>query len=125
MDTIERVTDAVNKAEDAAKDIKREELLQKFSHAHHKLSKPFTYCGETYEELDMDFESLTGRMIESIDDELAAMNININTPSASHRYQRMVAARAAKVPSDMIEALPLSDYNAITNAARFFLIVTG
>lgn len=90
-----------------------------------KLSKPFTYEGKTYEEITMDFEGLTGRDIEAIDDELAAFGIVIPNPNISHKYQRLLAARAAGVPSDMLNALPAQDYNKITFTARRFLLATA
>ena len=36
-----------------------------------------------------------------------------------------IAARAAGVGSDVIEAMPLNDFNRITSAARDFLLDSG
>jgi hypothetical protein len=68
---------------------------------------------------------MTGADMEAIDDEMAAMGITVESAARSRRYQRIFAAKAGSVPSDMIEKLPVADYNAITNAARLFLLVTG
>jgi hypothetical protein len=89
------------------------------------LSKTVTFCDETYTKLEMDFEGLTGKDMEAIDDELAAMGVVIPNPNINHKYQRILAARAAGVPSDMIEKLPLRDYQKITTAARSFLLATA
>ena len=53
----------------------RESLIRRFAHETVKLSRPFQWCGKTYEELDMDFEGLTGRDMEAIDDEIGAMGL--------------------------------------------------
>lgn len=81
--------------------------------------------GEKVLELDMDFEGLTGRDMEAIDVEIGAMGLRGTLPAYSRKYQRMLAAKAAKVPNDVIEHLPLADYNAVVNAAQNFLFVTG
>ena len=124
MNENEKKTDNTEVTESSNERLNLDDAKPLVTHAYHKLSKPFEFCGQTYTELDMDFEGLTGRVMESIDDELGAMGITIAIPAISHRYQRMVAARAAHVPSDMIEQLPLGDYNKITGAARRFLLVT-
>lgn len=103
----------------------RESLIRRFGHETVRLSSPFQWCGKTYEELDMDFEGLTGRDMEAIDDEIGAMGLRGTLPAYSRKYQRMLAAKAAKVPNDVIEHLPLADYNAVVNAAQNFLFVTG
>lgn len=102
-----------------------EEVITKQSHTVYKLSKPMKWMKTTYTELDLDFESLTGKDFEAIDDELAGLGIIIATPQINHRYQRMLAARAAKVPNDMLENLPARDYNKVTVAARNFLLATA
>lgn len=85
------------------------------------LSKTAEYENETYETIEMDFGGLTGRDIEAVEDEVsAAENIRFS-PSISKRYQRYLAAKAAGVPSEMVKALPMRDYNMMVEAARYFL----
>lgn len=103
----------------------RERLIQRFGTVEVKLSKPFEWCGTTYEEINMNFEGLTGRDMEAIDDEIGVMGLRGLVPAYSRMYQRMLAARASGVPSDVIDHLPLVDYNAIVTAAQNFLFVTG
>ena len=120
MGTIaEQADEAVEEAGGRAK------LVKQFGTARITLSSPFEWCGKTYEEIDLDFERLTGRDMEAIDDELGAAGLHGASPAGSRRYQRLLAARASGVPSDVIEHLPLADYNAVVTAARYFLIVTG
>lgn len=46
-------------------------------------------------------------------------------PEISRSFQGKMAAKAAGIGSDVLEAMPLKDFNKITNAARSFLIDTG
>ena len=103
----------------------KERLIRRFGTVEVKLSKSFEWCGKTYEEINMNFEGLTGRDMEAIDDEIGVMGLRGLVPAYSRMYQRMLAARASGVPSDVIDHLPLVDYNAIVTAAQNFLFVTG
>ena len=103
----------------------RESLVKRFGTVHIPLSAPFEWCGKRYEEIDLSFETLTGRDMEAVDDEIGAYGLRGLVPAYSRLYQRLLAARAAGVPSDMLENLPLVDYNAIITAAQNFLFVTG
>jgi hypothetical protein len=103
----------------------RAALAEKFGKATIELSKPFSWCGQTYEKVEMDFEGLTGRDMEAIDDEIGMNGLRGVVPAYSRIYQRLLAAHASGVPADAIQAMPLVDYNAIVRAAEYFLIVTG
>lgn len=118
------INDTVDDLE-AALNLKEEDEIRRRSRVNVRLSKPMDYMGKTYEELTLAFDDLTGRDMEAIDDELNAMGIVIVNPNISHKYHRILAAKAAGVPSDMIELLPLRDYQRITAAARNFLFVTA
>lgn len=45
----------------------------------HKFRKPFSYLGKTYENLAFDFESLTGKDMLSIGQELQMLRVNFST----------------------------------------------
>ena len=100
-------------------------LVKRFGAAEVELSAPFEWCGKVYTQISMNFEGLTGRDMEAIDDEIGVMGLRGLMPAYSRMYQRMLAARASGVPSDVIEHLPLVDYNAVITAAQNFLFVTG
>lgn len=118
MATVEEMKDKVEKQVD------QEAMYRAVSTATVKLKEPFTHTGETYTEIKMDFASLTGEQFEAIDDELTVMGAFVVLPTASRKYQRILAAKAAGVPSDVIEALPAREYLAVVNAARRFLQAT-
>ena len=112
-------TTAEKNAQDNAEEL--EQILESVGKVVVDLRRPFEFCGETYEKLEMDFDGLTGRDIEAIDEELRKAGQIVFRPAWSHVYQRYLAAKAAGVPNDMIEALPARDYNRVVEAAQAFL----
>jgi len=103
----------------------REAMAERLGDVTIKLKKPLVYGKDTITEIHMDFLSLTGLDMEIIDDQIGALGLRGLLPAYSRRYQRMLAARAADVPEDLILRLPLADYNAVVGAAQNFLLVTG
>lgn len=91
----------------------------------HVFKKPFEYEGKTYTELTFNFERLSGRDMVSIETEMQMNNEYALAPEISRSFQGKMAAKAAGIGSDVLEAMPLKDFNKITNAARSFLIDTG
>lgn len=91
----------------------------------HKFKRPFTYEGKTYEEMTFNFERLTGRDMIAVETEMQMNNEYALAAEISQRAQAKIAARAAGVGSDVIEAMPLNDFNRITSAARDFLLDSG
>ena len=71
------------------------------------------------------FERLSGRDMVSIETEMQMNNEYALAPEISRSFQGKMAAKAAGIGSDVLEAMPLKDFNKITNAARSFLIDTG
>lgn len=129
-------TPAVNGAEFAAAEtaVKAEE--GNTSAYVHKLKKPFTFEGCTIEELSFDFDRLTGNDSLAIEDELQAMNKPVIVPTFSGQYLIRMAARACtttlttpdgksrRIGVDVIQALPIVDYNRIRSKARTFLLAS-
>lgn len=103
----------------------RSALIERFGMATVKLKSPIEFEGVKYEEISMDFLSLTGLDMELIDDQIGTIGMRGTVPAYSHKYQRLLAARAAGVPDTLILRLPLSEYNAVVGAAQNFLMVTG
>ena len=91
----------------------------------HKFKKPFTHEGKKYETLNFYFENLTGHDMIRIESEMQANNEYALDPLLSRNFQGKMAARASGVGSDVLEAMPLQEFNKITNVARNFLINTG
>jgi hypothetical protein len=100
-------------------------LVKQFGMVDIKLNDPFTWCGETYEEVHLDFASMIGKDFQAIMDELEAMRVTVFRPQTSTQFQRKLAARASGMPEDALENLPFADYFHIVNAAQNFLLVTA
>lgn len=91
----------------------------------HAFKRPFEYGGTTYTELTFNFERLTGRDMVSIETEMQMANEYALAPEISRNFQSKMAAKAAGIGSDVMDAMPLPEFNRITNAARDFLLDTG
>lgn len=91
----------------------------------HTFKKPFEYESKTYEELTFDFGHLKGRDMVAIENEMQGMSEYALAPEISTSFQSKMAARAAGIGSDVLEAMPLKDFNKITGAARRFLLDSG
>lgn len=91
----------------------------------HKFKKPFEYEGKKYDTLNFYFEKLTGRDMITIENEMQANGEYALDPLLSRNFQSKMASRAGGIGSDTIEAMPMQEFNKITNAARNFLIDSG
>jgi hypothetical protein len=91
----------------------------------HVLAKPFTFEGAEYTELDIDLDGLKGSDLVNIEQELTAKGVATVMPEISKQYQMHVAARAAKVPVELIEALPMKEASAITVKVVNFLFASA
>ncbi len=129
-------TPAVNGAEFAAAETAAKAVEGNASAYVHKLKKPFTFEGCTIEELSFDFDRLTGNDSLAIEDELQSMNKPVIVPTFSGQYLIRMAARACtttlttpdgrarRIGADVIQALPIGDYNRIRSKARTFLLAS-
>lgn len=88
----------------------------------HVFTKPFQWEGKVYGSLTFDFESLTGRDTLAVERELAAKNIFTVVRSLNIEFQMRIAARACTSPigTDMLESMPIKDFEKIMNRVRAF-----
>ena len=91
----------------------------------HTFKRPFEYEGNKYTSINFYFGKLTGREMLKIESEMQASNEYAIDPLLSRNFLSKMASKASGIPSDVLEAMPLQDFNKITNAARNFLIDTG
>lgn len=86
--------------------------------------EPFVYEGRTFDTVTFDWGKLTGRDGLAIERELQTLGIALMVPAFSGEYLIRMAAKASVegISSDMLEALPLHDYNRIRSAGRSFLL---
>lgn len=93
--------------------------------ARHEFAKPFTFEGTEHTGIDLDLDRLTGKDLVNIEAEMTARGIQAIMPEISKSYQMLVAARAAKVHVDFIEALPIKEASAITMKVVNFLFASA
>ncbi|MCF8018299.1 MAG: phage tail assembly protein [Vallitaleaceae bacterium] len=91
----------------------------------HKFSRPFEYEGKKLEKLSFNFNKLTGKDMIAIEAEMQAMGEYALAPEISRGFQCRMAAKAGNVGTDLLESMPLPEFNKITNASRDFLISSG
>lgn len=91
----------------------------------HKFKKPFEYEGKKYDTLNFYFERLTGDDVISVETEMQANNEYALDLLLSRNAQSKLASRASGVADNVIRAMPIREFNSITNAARNFLIDSG
>lgn len=88
----------------------------------YKLSAPFTYEGETYSEISLDFKKLTGNDILKSEKEIL---IKEDRYIVSHEIDTAflinLAAKSAKINDEVLYALPANDFMAIRRRAQRFL----
>ena len=91
-----------------------------------KFKKPFTYDGVDYDELEFDFDGLTGGDSLEVEKELARMGTQVAVPAFSGDYIIRIAARACTSPigSDAFLRMSLKDYNRVRSRVRNFLMAS-
>jgi hypothetical protein len=91
----------------------------------HKFKTPYEFEGKKYEVLNFYFGGLTGKDMIAVETEMTANGEYALAPEISTGFLCRIAARAAKVGSDVIENLPIGEFSKIRNAARDFLLNSG
>jgi hypothetical protein len=86
------------------------------------LSRPYSFEGKEYTELTLDLEALTGKdMIEAEKETRILLRDNPPLAETSKAYLAVLAAKAAKVPLDLIVGLPVKDFSSVTMTVQNFL----
>lgn len=84
------------------------------------LKKPFEFEGQTYSELVLDLDSLTGQDMIDAEAEARAAGDRSIMLETSKTYLAIVAAKAGKVPVDMLKNLPAKEFTKITAQVQSF-----
>jgi hypothetical protein len=131
MSNKDNITDinnpGIDPAEFAAMETENEKALKENSIGvyTHRFKKPIMYNGKEYEELNFDFDSLSGQDILNIDSEMEMLGVNIAVRELNSRYQMAFAAKACKEPigSDIFTLMRVPDFLRITRKVKTFLLV--
>ncbi|KUO72713.1 MAG: hypothetical protein APF81_08540 [Desulfosporosinus sp. BRH_c37] len=90
-----------------------------------KLLKPTTYDDVEYKKLVLDLEELSGQDLINATKEAKALGDKSAVAEFSKTYQAVVAAKAAKVPVDLILLLKAKDFTQVTLHTQNFLLDGG
>lgn len=84
----------------------------------------FVFEGRTYKELAFDFSTLTGADFISISNEISAHGRVLVSPAFSPEFISIMCAKACreKIGADLLQALPLRQFNRLWMAGRDFLL---
>lgn len=89
----------------------------------YKLIKPVTIDGQLYEEIEFDFDSLTGSDLLAIEQEMQASGrIVLGISEMNKSYLLFASARAAKLNANILLAFSAKDVSKITSLAQAFLM---
>ena len=87
-----------------------------------KLKKPLKHKGEYLNELDIPLENLTGSDLIEVETQMQKSGKFALMPDYSKIYQIRVAARAARIPVEVLEGLSASDFTKVTSGVQNFLM---
>ncbi len=96
---------------------------------YHELRVPISYDGVEFSEIHLDFEAMNGQDLLDVEEEIARKNKISLGVELSKVNQYLLAVRAANkmkdengftMTSDLLEQLPMADFNDICNATRRF-----
>ena len=88
----------------------------------HIFNKPFTFEGQEYKVHDLNLEALTGDDLISVERELPETGTVVVTIQTSQAACLLIPSRAAKVPSELIRALPLNEGSKLAMCVQGFLL---
>lgn len=86
------------------------------------LSKKVEFEGKEFNELELNFDELTGEDLEAAAIEFTATGNSAPVVELSKPYLAIVVGKAAKVPTLLIRKLPAKDYSKVTVRAQNFLL---
>ncbi|MBE5809224.1 MAG: hypothetical protein E7317_12940 [Clostridiales bacterium] len=91
-----------------------------------KFRKPFTYESVEYDELQFDFESLTGNDSLQIEAEINRTGQQVAVPAFSGEFIVRMAARACTAPigHDAMRLMSMRDWHRLRARARNFLMAS-
>ncbi|MGI6436410.1 MAG: phage tail assembly protein [Syntrophomonadaceae bacterium] len=87
-----------------------------------KLSKVKTWEDVEYDALFLDLEGLTGNDLLQAEKEYASEGGTAPVVELNKGYLSLVAAKAAKVPVELIRDLPAKDFSQVTIMVQNFLL---
>ena len=86
------------------------------------LFKAIKFDDKEYNELELDLDNLTGDDMIKAANESKTLGDTSNVPELSKTYLAVVAAKAAKIPVDLLFKVSGKDFSQITMEVQNFLL---
>ena len=87
------------------------------------LSKPYSFEGQEYTEIELNLDSLVGRDVAAAKREWSRQGNISPLIAADVEFCAYLAAKAADKPIEFMENLPAKDYCLVSQAVTNFLLV--
>lgn len=87
-----------------------------------QLGKSLRHKGEELNELDIPLEDLTGADLIDVEQQMVRAGKVVVVEESSKVYLIRVAARAARIPVEVLEQLSARDFTRVTNRVQNFLM---
>jgi hypothetical protein len=87
-----------------------------------KLQKVLKHKGQELTELDIPLEALTGADLIEVEQQLSQSGKITLLPDYAKVYLIRVAARAARIPAEVLEGLSARDFTVVTSRVQSFLM---
>ena len=86
------------------------------------LSKRFQYEDYDLTEIDLDFENAPANVLRRADMEVSRRKHVMQMKQQDTLYCGLIASMITKIPYEVLESLPLKDFNLITECVSSFLL---
>lgn len=83
---------------------------------------PYNFEGKEYNEVELDLDSLTGKDFNDLTRQLKGSGWFAPIPAADPEFCMHIAARAAKLPLEFFESLPVGAYGVTVQKVSNFLM---
>lgn len=87
----------------------------------HVFQNPFVFEGETYKDIEIAVENLTGKDLKAA----LKKHQGIVAPALDADVRDELLSKAAKQPMEFFEALPIAEYNELSQLMINFLFKQG
>ena len=88
----------------------------------YKFSKPYTFEGKEFTEIELDLESMTGNDFVEAKKEYKIRGFENLVPTTDSEFCAVVASKLAKQPLEFFTGLPAKDYIGLTTKVMNFLL---
>lgn len=100
-----------------------ENVEEKLDIIKHVFKKPVIFEGDEYKEITLDLESLTGKDIQEVSNEMLSQGISLGLAEVNKTFLAAMAAKSANLPTEFMDNLPAREFSSITVQVQNFLLM--